>query len=312
MTYPRSHMLDPVAGGIYHVHSRCVRRAWLCGRDAVTGRNFDHRRAWIERRIHWLASIFPVSICAYAVMSNHYHLVLRVSPSECTRWSAEEVIDRWLTLCPGRRGPHQNRIREARKSELLGAPQQIRLLRARLGSLSWFMRFINEPLARISNREDDCTGRFWEGRFKSQLLLDQSALLACMAYVDLNPVRAGLARSPEQSAYTSIRFRLRFQSKDEEMAAMDGRALPIDPLTLREYTDILRWTARAQEHYRQGILDPLPDPIARRNIAIDEWLQRYAPKPRHWCRAVGSLDALTSLAKDLGQSWIKSWFPIPS
>ncbi len=77
-----------------------------------------------------------------------------------------------------------------------------------LKNLSWFMRTLNEYIARLANAEDGVKGRFWEGRFKSQALLDEQALLAAMAYVDLNPVRAGIADTPENSDYTSIQERL--------------------------------------------------------------------------------------------------------
>ncbi|MEW8257093.1 MAG: hypothetical protein AB2747_22265 [Candidatus Thiodiazotropha taylori] len=184
----------------YHCVSRCVRCAFLCGVDSHTGNSYEHRRQWIIDRFKELADIFAIDVCAYAVMSNHYHVILHVDTEEAAGWSDQEVITRWERLFSlpvlVQRYLSQDAITRAERdtvSELLTK------WRKRLHDISWFMRCINEPIARQANNEDGCTGRYWEGRYKSQALLDEKALMACMAYVDLNPVRAGLAETPEQS-----------------------------------------------------------------------------------------------------------------
>jgi hypothetical protein len=138
-----------------------VRRTFLCGVDELTGRDFSDRRQWIQARIFELSKIFSISIYAYAVMSNHYHIVLSIDPLGL---SDEEVADRWLQLCPvASQGERAQTLHAARRWATINNKERLAELRARLHSLSWFMRFINEPLARLANR----TGRFWEGRFKS-------------------------------------------------------------------------------------------------------------------------------------------------
>ncbi|QOC22225.1 transposase [Wenzhouxiangella sp. AB-CW3] len=86
MTYPRSHLVSENDPGYYHVVTRCVRRAFLCGQDRLTGQCFEYRRQWIEARILELAECFAVSVYAYAVMSNHCHVVLYVDPGEAQSW----------------------------------------------------------------------------------------------------------------------------------------------------------------------------------------------------------------------------------
>lgn len=209
MTRARQNLVDLALTPYYHVVGRCVRRAFLCGVDAYSQRDYSHRKAWVVDLLARLAAGFAVEVAAYAVMSNHYHLVLRVSPQNAARWSEREVARRWQCFF----GPHvlvQRYLKGQCSTPAEGAAAQkmLQLWRERLRNLSWFMRVFNERLARQANAEDGCKGRFWEGRFRSQALLDEVGLLACMAYVDLNPVRAGIAPTPEASEFTSIEQRI--------------------------------------------------------------------------------------------------------
>lgn len=148
----------------------------------------------MEDRLLALAECFAVGLYAYAVMSNHVHVVLHVNPRAVKGWSDEEVAGRWVRLFPVCVDDvADERLCREKALRLQGDPERMMELRQRLGSLSWFMRCLNESIARRANREDGCTGRFWEGRFKCQALLDEQAVLACMAYVDLNLIRAGMA-----------------------------------------------------------------------------------------------------------------------
>jgi REP element-mobilizing transposase RayT len=209
--YARSQIVPPDEVGVYHCVARCVRRAFLCGVDPLTNHDYDYRKEWIRERLELLASVFAIDICGYAVMSNHLHVVLRARPDLVRNWSDKEVALRWTRLCPPR-DPATGEKTEPSACDLnmiVPDPARLAVLRQRLSSLSWFMGRLSEPIARRANREDECKGRFWEGRFKSLALLDEAAILACSIYVDLNPIRAGVTTTPEQSKYTSAYDRIR-------------------------------------------------------------------------------------------------------
>ena len=211
MGLPRSKYVKDGQEGVYHCFSRCVRRAFLYGFDPLTNRDFSHRKAWLVDRLQYLAGVFAIEVCAYAILLNHYHTILRTRPDIVATWSDWEVATRWLILFPQHRAigkavtlPAEDEIRA-----LANRPERIAQLRKRLCSLSWFMGQLNEFIARAANKEDGVKGRFWESRFKCQALLDEAAIAACMVYVDLNPIRAGLATTPEDSDFTSIQERIR-------------------------------------------------------------------------------------------------------
>lgn len=273
MTTARSHIICPDITPYYHCISRCVRRSYLCGRDKLTGQSFEHRRHWVEQRILSLATVYCIRICAYAVMSNHYHLVAFIDKNAAAALSENEVIERWGAehILPDiilrfLRGPLTS------ESDRHKCHKLIETWRERLSSLSWFMKELNYEIAVQANKEDDCTGRFWEGRFKSQALLDEKALLAAMAYVDLNPVRANLAETPEQSDYTSIRNRLNRLERGENTASPladfigHQRQDKIEgiPFRLIDYIELLDWVGRRLNPAKKGRISPVQPAILQR------------------------------------------------
>ena len=226
MGLPRSQYVQEGQVGVYHCFSRCVRRAFLCGIDPQTRNDYSHRKTWLVDKLRELAAIFAVEVCAFAVMWNHYHTILRTRPDIVATWSDYEVASRWLTLFPRHCDLGQVPI-DKQIHALTQSPGRIATLRKRLSSLSWFMGRLNESIARAANKEDKVKGRFWESRFKCQVLLDEAAIAACMVYVDLNPIRAGLAGTPEESDFTSIQERIRaWQNATMSTAPIPRKKMP--------------------------------------------------------------------------------------
>ena len=206
----RAEVFDPREVSVFHCLNRCVRRAFLCGSDPVSGKDYGYRKAWLEDRLRFLAGCFGIDVLGFAVLSNHFHVILRNRPDVVEGWSDLEVARRWLRLCPFRQ-TEEGEPEEPTERELAfvcGDAEKLSLFRLRLSDISWFMRMAAERIAHRANAEDHCTGRFWEGRFKAVKLCDDAAILACSVYVDLNPLRAGCAATPESSEHTSARLRI--------------------------------------------------------------------------------------------------------
>ncbi len=227
MTTARSKLVDVSISRWYHCISRCVRRALLLseGADSATG----DRKLWIERRLTELDGIFAVSVGGFSVMDNHLHLLLRLDPEVSASWSNAEVVERWFRLYPPR-GTDRKPLPPGKLKELIvqksADESWIARTRDRLSSLSWFMKCLKEPLSRLVNKAEKCSGAFFEGRFKSIVILDERALLAVCAYIDLNPVAAGIAATPEDSKHTSVKVRVDHVHKhgreDDLQAARQG------------------------------------------------------------------------------------------
>lgn len=288
MTVPRSQQISLDHTPYYLCTSRCVRRAFLCGKDRFTGRSFDHRKAWLENRFQQLTEIFAIGLASYAVMSNHYHVVLRINAEQATRWSDAEVLERWARLYS---------VPKDSSGEVVAK------YRDRLANLSWFMRLINEPLARRSNKEDDCKGRFWEGRFGCKALLDDSALIRGMVYVDLNPIRAEVAKTPETSLHTAIKARI--EGRDTRLLGFRDQAGPL-PLRRLDYLELVDWSGRQVRCGKRGkIAAGLPPIVDRLGFSAGDWQREMRHYSRWYSRAVGGLESLERYCRHLGQKWLK-------
>ncbi len=318
MPTPRSSLVALDATPYYHCIGRCVRRAFLCGEDVLTGRSFEHRRDWIVTLLAKLSRVFALDVCAYAVMSNHYHVILKVNTACAQSWSLDEVLDRWCLIFSGHMLVQRYRAGESMNlSEIAAVEQLAAKYRTRLADLSWFMRCLNEPIARMANAEDNCTGRFWEGRFKSQALLDEKALISCMAYVDLNPIRAGIASTPEASDFTSIQQRIKQVAEppqvslDEEIPRLLGFSgkryddLGL-PCTLIDYVELVDWSGRAIRSDKIGsIQQDLPPILERLNIDPVHLLRYLNRKEKGFVHAIGTKQAIQAAAFKLGKVFLK-------
>ena len=300
MTLPRKQLIAIEATPYYHIITRCVRRAFLCGKDKYSGNCYEHRRKLIVDRIKELAAVFNIDVCAYAIMSNHYHLVLKVN---CTKkWSERKCLIDWSSLC-GISDICQRYIKHESlsKAELELVYLQADIYRKRLMNISWFMKLLNEYIARAANIEDDVTGSFWESRFKSQALLDERALLTCMAYVDLNSIRAAMAKTPEDSDYTSIQERITLKKSDLLNMGFGDNEIPY---SLTDYCDLVDATGRAIIVGKTGSIPiDLPPILKRLNLNKSTWLDELNQFKNKGHTAIGTIQQLKDFCKNVNKKW---------
>jgi len=316
MTQSRDSLISLSDTLYYHCISRCVRRAFLCGEDKFSGRSFEHRREWLIDRIRYLTDVFSIEVCAYSIMSNHYHLVLYVNEEEIKKCSNHQICERWskiYSLPPI--------VVRWQKGELISDIQEEAALsviaewRKRLSSISWFMRCLNEFIARKANKEDDCTGRYWEGRFKSQALLDEKALLTCMAYVDLNPIRAKVNDSIEESEYTSVFERIHDKSHYSEKHHSAHKPLVKFigaehqqqgmTFTLIDYLELVDWSGRMIRADKRGVISSeTPALLGVLGLDHETWFTLAHDFGKEYHGAVGSLEELALFAEHTGKKWI--------
>ncbi len=331
---PRRDQIDETSVGVYHCINRCVRQAFLCGDDPVSGNNYDHRKSWIQQRLEFLAGEFAVDVIGFSVMSNHFHLVLRNRPDVVDQWPDSEVAWRWWNLFPVRRDPDGSPA-DPSKGEIKALAKRIRSLRKRLSSISWLMRCLAENVARQANREEAKSGRFFQGRFKSQQLLDEASILACAIYVDLNPIRAAVATTPEASRFTSAYERIRgrqrrarrerqtrgesvedewlspveLDRREQRLTSKTGRRASdrgFLSLSLDQYLKLLDWTGRQVRDGKRGAIPADLAPILERlQVSPNCWVDLVTGFGRWFRRTVGRPSSMVEASQREGRCWLQ-------
>lgn len=312
MPTARSQLVDLNVTSYYHCFNRCVRQEFLLGKDEQ-GKDYSHRKQWMLEHLKNLTDAFGIQLCAYAIMSNHYHTVLHVDKELVLLWSDTEIIERWQKVAKTRESPTSERIA---------------VWRERLYDISWFMRFLNERMARVCNKEEGKKGRFWDNRFKSQALIDDGTLLACMAYVDLNVVRAGQAQTLETSDFTSIQERLKayqaeqsspanlmsFQTpaaissetaSNQEQRVLSKKLKVNLPFTLPEYIALVDWTGRQVREGKGAIAENVPTIVKTSGLNPKEWMNNITYYNSPHKNIMGTFASLCAWATKTNQSWLK-------
>lgn len=317
MARPRNSILSLDVTSYYHCTSRCVRGSFLCGVDRSTGCDYSHRRRWLRDRLLFLSSTFSIKIAAFAIMENHFHVVLFVDAKAAEEWSTKEVIERWQKIFKGSE-LSQNYMSgmSINKHEEEKLRSEADSWRNNLLSVSWFMRCLKEPLARMANKEDRCKGRFWDGRFHCQALLDTKSLLACMTYVDLNPFRAKMCHTPEEDKYTSLSIRLKKSKCSElnlndslnflsEREPQDNSKQPITLLSIGDYLHIVDKTARIYRSNKRGMMSASEASIFQRlGFNVEQWISAATLFNKYFYTFVGKRSSLIRAIKTTGQSTV--------
>ena len=265
-------------------------------------------------------------------MSNHCHTVLKVIINQSLKLTGREVIDHWTAVYPSGRAMVKEYLDgTANTQQMKAAKRKIKIWRKRLKSISWFMRSLNHYIACKANKEDGCKGHFWESRFTSQALLDDTAILSCMAYVDLNPIRAGIASDLNGSDFTSIQERIQAfklaqdalegtNSADENTdAANDIQLQSYQPdwllafgdsnsqtnicFSLVDYLDMVDWTGRQIRKDKKGHISfEVPSIVQQLNVSTERWLELSQRFERIFAGFAGKAEKMYFHANKLGQS----------
>jgi REP element-mobilizing transposase RayT len=294
----------------------------LTGADPRTGKDFSHRKHWLEDRVKTLTGVFAVESLDITILDNHLHLILRNRPDIVATWSDEEVARRWLRL-------HRQLLQllapasDKRVRQFLKDKKKLLEARMRLSSISWFMAYLKEPISRAANEEDDASGAFWAGRFWCALLPNNDALLACSLYVNMNPIRAGIAKRPEDAQFTSVFERIRDRVSGDPNLPHSGWLAPVHlngdgyagaaarrrpsdvgylELTFEQYLELLDAVIRREAAERAGgVWEEYPPILERLGITAPGWETALRRMNRRFARELEKSQKLLDEMRDRRQ-----------
>jgi hypothetical protein len=338
---PRSETVDPFEVAVHHCFNRCVRQERLCGDQ------FEYRRQWIRDHCQMLAQLFAVEITFHGLMGNHLHFELRSRPDIVRTWSDPECLERWMRISKSTKAFHDDwpeideRLLAMRLAERLPDAEYLQQVRRNLSDISCLMGALEENIARRANAEDGTHGHFWESRYKNLNCVDETGILLCGLYIDLNQVRAGEAPTPEDSRWTSAYERIqgrqwqadqeagRMSEEDAAQGPPDGwlsaltvqegpeadiretvysstpwRAsdLGIIPYSLEYYLELLDWTGRQIRSDKPSAIPAHLAPILERLGIRESFLIEVVKNLTSiFRRGVGRLENLRKLAQRAGR-----------
>jgi hypothetical protein len=270
--YTRREIVTDGEVGVYHCVSRCVRRAFLCGKDALTGRSFEHRRGWIRRRLETLAGIFGIDVLGFAAMHNHLHVLLRNRPDIVATWSDEEIGRRWWRLTSA-----FDRItaRQARR-ELLETSRAKRPVAAHATEA------VERGDASAADRR--VTADAWLCPIETESQAESSAVA------------------------TTAGKTITQRGKAQQVTVVPRRASErrFLPMTLDAYLQLLDWTGRQLRAGKRGVIPSDLAPIlSRLAVNAESWVATVQHFGRWFHRTVGQPAHLADAAAARGKRWFQ-------
>ena len=200
---PRSaRMVIKDESAVYHVMSRTALDGFVLG---------DVEKEYLIELIKKLSKVYFAEVLGFCIMGNHFHLLVRMNQEE--EYSDEEIKERFR-LYYGEKNPEEEGMDIVK----------ILQLRKKWSNLSEYMKEIKQGFSRFYNRRHKRKGFFWSDRFKSVIVDNGETLINCLAYIDLNPIRAGLVSKPEEYRWSSISYHVQINNKDDFLSLDFGLA----------------------------------------------------------------------------------------